>query len=135
MSGWLADTSVAVPAIVLNHLAHDDCVEAIAERDVVLAAHSALETYSVLTRLPGDARLTPRDAAHAIAVTFGTPVALPSTRATGLVAELAVAGVAAGATYDALIGITAACAGRVLVTRDRRAAATYSLLNIAHELL
>ena len=135
MSGWLADTSVAVPAIFLNHLAHDVCGDALTDRDVVLATHSALETYSVLTRLPGDARLTPHDAARAIASTFGPSVALPIERAVGLVDELATAGVAAGATYDALIGITSASAGRVLLTRDRRAAATYSLLNVVHEVL
>jgi hypothetical protein len=89
----------------------------------------------VLTRLPGDARLTPLDAARAIASTFGTSVALPIERSVGLVDELAAAGVAAGATYDALIGITSSCAGRILLTRDRRAAATYSLLKVAHELL
>jgi hypothetical protein len=57
---------------------------------------------------------------------------MPLERAIGLVDELAGLGVAAGATYDALIGLTAASGERVLLTRDRRAAATYSRLGVAH---
>jgi predicted nucleic acid-binding protein len=135
LSRWLADTSVAVPAIVRNHPAHAASTAAIRDRDVVLAAHSALETYSVLTRLPGDARLAPTDAARIIAAVFGRPVPLPTGRTVGLVDELAESGVAASAVYDALIGITASCDDRILLTRDRRAAATYSRLNVVHEVV
>jgi hypothetical protein len=123
---------VAVPALVENHPAHASCMAATADRDVVLATHSALETYSVLTRLPGDARLDPGDAARLLDARFGSPVPLPVERAIRLVDELAQLGVAAGATYDALIALTAASDGRVLLTRDRRAAATYSRLGVAH---
>jgi len=35
--------------------------------------------------------------------------------------------------YDALIAVTADVDGRVLITRDLRAAATYSLVNATHE--
>jgi hypothetical protein len=105
------------------------------DRDVVLAAHSALETYSVLTRLPGDARLAAADAARIIAEVFGRPVPLPAERTVGLVDELAESGVAASAVYDALIAITASCDDRILLTRDRRAAATYSRLNAVHEVV
>lgn len=132
MTRWLLDTSVAIPALVENHPAHASCVSATAGRDVVLATHSALETYSVLTRLPGDARLVPGDAARLLGARFGSPIPLPLDRAIGLVDELARLGIAAGATYDALIGLTAASDGRVLLTRDRRAAATYSRLGVAH---
>jgi hypothetical protein len=62
----------------------------------------------------------------------GSPIPLPAERAIGLVDELARLGVASGATYDALIALTAAGDGRVLLTRDRRAAATYSRLGVAH---
>ncbi len=127
------DTSVAVPAMVASHPAHELCTIATADRDVVLATHSALETYSVLTRLPGDARLSPSDAARLIRSGFGTPVPLPVERWIGLVDELAAAGIAAGAIYDALIGLTAASDERILLTRDRRAAATYSMLSIRHD--
>jgi predicted nucleic acid-binding protein len=132
VSRWLLDTSVAIPALVGNHPAHASCLAATAGRDVLLATHSALETYSVLTRLPGDARLVPADAARILVARFGSPVPLPVERSIGLVDELARLGIAAGATYDALIALTAASDERVLLTRDHRAAATYSRLGVAH---
>ena len=135
MTRWLADTSVSVPAIVENHPAHRSVVAWLRDRPTVLAAHSALETYSVLTRLPGDARLTPVDAAAVIAERFGAPIVLPARRARRLVDELARLGIAGGAVYDAVIAVTADVDGRILVTRDVRAAATYSLVNVTHEFL
>lgn len=92
MSRWLVDTSVAVPAIIATHSAHAMCRHAIAGRDVVLAAQSALETYSVLTRLPGDARLAAADAATVISELFGSAVAVPVKRSVGLVDEFAASG-------------------------------------------
>ncbi len=100
-----------------------------------LAAHSALESYSVLTRLPGDARLAPADAVHLLDVRFGRPVVLPDRRAADLVAELADLGIAGGAVYDALIAATAATADATLLTRDIRAAATYQRVDAAYELV
>ena len=135
MTGWLADTSVAVPAIIENHAAHDSVSAWLSGRPVVLAVHSALETYSVLTRLPGDARLAPADAATVIAEVFGEPLPLPASRARRLVPEFASLGVAAGAVYDALIAVTADAGGRTLVTRDHSAAATYSVLNVRHDFI
>lgn len=57
------DTSVAVPLLVQTHGAHSAVVRWWAERPVALSGHAAVETYSVLTRLPGDLRLRPADAA------------------------------------------------------------------------
>ena len=42
-------------------------------------------------------------------------------------------GIAGGAVYDALTAVTADVDGRVLITRDLRAAATYPLVNVTHE--
>ena len=50
------DTSVAVPLLMRSHQAHSTVVAALSGRHLVLTAHSLAETYSVLTRLPGDAR-------------------------------------------------------------------------------
>lgn len=133
MTRWLADTSVSVPVIIENHPAHEAVTAWLRDRPTVLAAHSALETYSVLTRLPGDARLAPADAAAVMAERFGAPIVLPAKRARRLVDELARLGIAGGAVYDALIAVTADADGRILVTRDLRAAATYSLVNVTHE--
>jgi predicted nucleic acid-binding protein len=129
----LADTSVSVPALLLAHASHEPVRRRLDGADVALAAHSALETYSVLTRLPGDARVAPRDAMALIEASFGAPEHLPIEAANTLLADLSAADVAGGAVYDALIGLTARAVGRVLLTRDVRASATYSRLNIAHE--
>jgi predicted nucleic acid-binding protein len=134
-AAWLADTSVAVPAVLASHTAHEAVRRGIGDSVVVLAAHSALETYAVLTRLPGDARLTPADAAVLLDRRFGPCVVPSPARVQGMATELAGLGIAGGAAYDALIAITAAEAGLRLLTRDTRAAATYSRLNVPHDYL
>lgn len=135
MSRWLVDTSVAVPLVLTSHAAHRQVNRKVADRAVELAAHAALETYSVLTRLPGDARLLPTDADVLIRERFGSVVVLSRARSRGLVGELAAVGVAGSALYDALIALTAKEAGAVLLTRDQRAAATYTRLNVAIEII
>lgn len=135
MTQWLADTSVVVPAVLTSHEAHVAVDSALGRRIVRLPWHASLESYSVLTRLPGDARLTPADAAQLLSARFGDPVSLPEPAANGLVRELASLGIAGGAVYDALIAVTARTAGATLLTRDRRAAATYALLRVAHRLV
>jgi hypothetical protein len=47
-----------------------------------------------------------------------------------LPAELATRGITGGAVYDALVGLAARDARLRLVTRDRRAATTYSALGL-----
>lgn len=53
---------MAVPLLVRTHAAHLDAVRCWDKREVHLAGHALAETYAVLTRLPGDLRLDPRDA-------------------------------------------------------------------------
>src|SRR5689334_18017493 len=48
------DTSVAVPLLLRNHAAHSEVVRWWDRREVVLSGHAAVETYAVLTRLPGN---------------------------------------------------------------------------------
>lgn len=131
----LADTSLAVALVLTSHEAYERANRAVGDRPLRLAAHAALETYSVLTRLPGDARLTARDAARLIRVRFSTPVLLPRASSVALIDELARLGIVGGAVYDALIAATARAVGGVLLTRDRRAAATYSLLQVQVEIV
>jgi predicted nucleic acid-binding protein len=50
-------------------------------------------------------------------------------------AQAAAAGLAGGAIYDALIAATASRAGATLLSRDRRAAATYEMLGADYELV
>ena len=121
--------------IVASHVAHELVTATVGSRDVSLTAHSALETYSVLTRLPGDARLRPVDAALLIEERFLSIIALSADESAVLIDELARLGIAGGAVYDALIAVSARAAGGTLVTRDRRAEATYRKLGIAVELI
>jgi hypothetical protein len=77
----------------------------LAGRDTALTTHSLAQTYSVLTRLPRDARLAPRDAAGLLTANFPDVVA-PEVKVTHQLAEvLAPMGIAGGAVYDALVGL------------------------------
>ncbi len=70
------DTSVAVPLLVQTRAAHAAVVQWWDGREVALSGHALAETYSVLTRLPGDLRLAPADAARLIAERFVEPLVL-----------------------------------------------------------
>jgi toxin FitB len=132
---FLADTSVAVPALQASHVAHAQVQRHLAGRGLGMCSHAALETYSVLTRLPGDARLSLEDAATLIADRFDPIVALAGDTAVLLVQTLSEKGIGGGAVYDALIGLTAKQAGATVLTRDWRARATYLAVGVVHEML
>ncbi|MDQ6642154.1 MAG: type II toxin-antitoxin system VapC family toxin [Actinomycetota bacterium] len=129
------DTSVAVPLLVQTHAWHVRVVTWWANRPVALCGHALAETYSVLTRLPGDVRLAPGDAARLMAARFSPPVLLSAPRFADLAAELSRQGVAGGAVYDALVGLAAKQHGCVLATRDARARATYQALGVDVEIV
>lgn len=99
-------------------------------RNVALCGHALVETYSVLTRLPGDLRLTPADAARMLDERFRTPLLLGSDVAGRLPDVLASLGIAGGAVYDALVALTAAQHDCALATRDGRAKATYETVGV-----
>ena len=124
------DTSVAVPLLVTQHEAHAAVVSWWGGRSLALSGHALAETYSVLTRLPGDLRLTPADAARLMSVRFEPPLALPAQRSKTLVKRLAERGIAGGAVYDALVGMAALEHDTELGTRDARARATYETLGV-----
>lgn len=129
------DTSVAVPLVMRSHQAHAAVVAAVSGRDLVLTAHSLAETYSVLTRLPGDARVAPADAARLIEANFGPALLLPEATMREAAGRLAALGVAGGAVYDALVGLAAAENGAPLATRDARALGTYAAVGAVTEVL
>lgn len=79
----------------------------------------------MLTRLPGDLRLSPADAARLLSVRFTAPLLLAHATAARLPDTLARSGIAGGAVYDAIVALAAAQHGVELATRDVRAAATY----------
>jgi len=124
------DTSVAVPLLVRTHTAHAAVVRWWAGREVALSGHALPETYSVLTRLPGDVRLAPADAARLIAERFVEPLVLGPEAARRLPAVLSRLGIAGGAVYDALVALAAVEHGASLATRDARAKSTYETVGV-----
>lgn len=135
MTEVLLDTSAAVPLLVTSHTAHREVSAALAGRRVALAGHAMHETYSVLTRLPGDARLAPEDAVRLLRDRFGPAVVLDADSTRHAPSVLAGAGVAGGATYDGLVALAALSANLPLASRDRRALNTYRILGASVELL
>jgi predicted nucleic acid-binding protein len=129
------DTSVAVPYLLRSHVAHRAARDHVGKRRPTLTGHSLAETYSVLTRLPGDARVAPSDAVALVEANFDVPVLLDSKTAKSIPSVLAPAGVAGGAVYDALVALAARRANLPLATRDRRAASTYAALHVELELV
>ena len=97
-------------------------------QEVALTSHSLAETYSVLTRLPDDLRLTPDDAARLIDQRFAPPLLLAAKTARRLPDALSKAGVTGGAVYDALVALAAVEHDCQLATRDARAKATYEAI-------
>ncbi len=131
----LVDTSAAVPLLVASHDHHDEVSTRLGSRRVQIVGHAAFETFSVLTRLPGDARLTADDAHVLIRDNFGDPLHPVRDTAT-MLSDLVRAGVTGGAVYDGLVALSASDhVGATLYSRDLRAAATYARIGVRFELL
>lgn len=124
------DTSVAIPLLVRSHHDHAAVVRWWGGQEVALAGHAVAETYSVLTRLPGDARLAPADAARLLGARFSAPLVLSGVRTRKLPDTLARLGIAGGAVYDALVALAAKEHGAALATRDGRARGTYDAVGV-----
>lgn len=125
MKPLAVDTSVAIPLLVQTHTAHDEVVAWWNGASLALCGHALAETYSVLTRLPGDIRLDPTDAAHLIDERFETAFTLDSATSAALAERLSRLGISGGAVYDAMIGLAAVENDVLLGTRDGRALAAY----------
>lgn len=96
----------------------------------MLSGHAVAETYSVLTRLPGDVRLSPGDAARLLDERFDPPLLLGQETAARLPEVFSRFGIAGGAVYDALVALAAAEHGVTLATRDARAKDTYERVGV-----
>jgi hypothetical protein len=129
------DTSAAVPYLMAGHVAHRATRRHLEGKTLVLAQHSLAETYSVITRLPGDARVAPSDAVKLIDANFGAPMLLDPDVASTVHNFLAPLGISGGATYDALVALAVRSTKVRLATRDGRAAATYTALGVDVELI
>lgn len=130
-----ADTSVLIAGFAAWHEAHESAVRAL-DRGVALIAHAALETYSVLTRLPPPHRVAPA-AAHAYLTDASSSnyLTLDARSYRDLIDHLAEHRVIGGASYDALIGLTAKAAGATLLTRDVRAVRIYERMHVDFEVI
>jgi predicted nucleic acid-binding protein len=130
-----ADSSITIAALLSDHPAHGTATEALAACSTTIA-HAAVETYSVLTRLPAPHRV---DAATAATVLKErTPPIFATLDASAYAkapTRLATAAVSGGATYDGLIALTALEHDLELFTRDKRAVRTYRALNVSYRLL
>lgn len=124
------DTSVAIPLLLAAHPEHASVVAWAKGRTLRLGGHAHVETYSVLTRLPGDARVDPADAALLMDENFGDPLLVSARTARTAHRELARRGVSGGATYDGLVALAARDHRTALATRDARARSTYEVLGV-----
>jgi len=130
LSALALDTSAAIALLVATHPAHAAVSRWWDGRDVALSGHALTETYSVLTRLPGDLRLAPADAARLLGERFVDPLLLGPEVAGRLPEVLSQLGIAGGAVYDALVALAALEHGAELATRDARAKATYETVGV-----
>lgn len=135
MTDLAVDTSVAVPLLLTSHTAHEAVTSSIGGRSVALSGHALAETYAVLTRLPGDARVAAEDAVRLLRQRFEPAATLDVRSARSAPVVLARSGVVGGATYDGMIALAARSAGLPLASRDRRAGSTYRLLGVPVELI
>lgn len=130
MTQLVCDTSVALPLLVQKHTAHELVTSWAQGRTLRLAGHALVETFSVLTRLPTGLRASPADAARLLAARFAAPLLLSEQTALQLPDLLADLDIAGGATYDALVALTARDHAATLATLDARARGTYEIVGV-----
>ncbi len=129
------DSSVVVAAFASWHELHERALDVLA-RGPLIPVQAALETYSVLTRLPPPFRVAPEPVVEFLIVRFGsTWPALDAPAAASLLSELCELRIVGGTTYDAAIAVTAREHGATLVSCDVRASRSYEELGVSTELL
>ncbi len=129
------DSSVVVACFASWHEHHAVARKALAGRPR-LVAHAAIESYSVLTRLPPPHRAQPSVVHTFITERFTDPfLTLSEPGYQELLATVAVNQIHGGPVYDALIAFTAAEHNATLMSLDQRAAATYETIGATVEQL
>jgi predicted nucleic acid-binding protein len=130
-----ADTSLVVAAFASWHEQHEAARHAL-DAGVRLIDHCALETYSVLTRLPPPHRSPAPLVRDFLRARFPQPfLRMSEPRYRTFVLTLVEQGITGGAAYDALVAATAAATGADLMTCDRRAAGVYEAYGVRVQLL
>lgn len=103
---------------------------------VRLIEHCALETYSVLTRLPAPHRAPAALVRDFLQSRFPEAfLRLSPPDYKRFVFQLADQGIAGGAAYDALVAATAAAFDAELITCDRRAAPVYQRYEVPTQVI
>lgn len=129
------DTSVVVAAFASWHEHHDRARGAL-DDGARLIEHCALETYSVLTRLPPPHRCASDVVRDFLRQRFNEPYLRLDARAyRELLLGLPERGVTGGAVYDAVVAATAAVHSAELLSCDRRAVPTYEKMGVRAVLL
>lgn len=130
-----ADTSLVVAAFASWHESHEGARRAL-DRGLRLVEHCALETYSVLTRLPAPHRTAGIVVRGFLESRFSLPfLRLDARGYRAFILGLPDHGVTGGAAYDALVAATAASYRAELVTCDRRALPIYERYGVRPQLL
>lgn len=130
-----ADTSTVVAAFASWHEHHDAARNAL-DAGLHLIEHCALETYSVLTRLPPPHRSPGAVVRDFLMARFpGPPLRLSPRLHREFLVRLPQHGINGGAAYDALVAATAVANGAELVTCDRRALSVYEAYGLRVHLL
>lgn len=102
------DTSVLVPAFYENHIHHQASFAVLADLDPqsgCCGAHSLVEVFATLTRMPGKDRVSGEQAMLFVSDVRDRlrPVPLTSDEHGDCLARSADRGIVGGATYDALL--------------------------------
>ena len=130
-----ADTSLVVAAFASWHQGHDGARRAL-DGGLRLIEHCALETYSVLTRLPPPHRASGEIVRDFLAARFPEPfLRLSASAYREFVLSLPDRQVVGGAAYDALVAATAMANDAELITCDRRAIPVYERYGVRSHLL
>lgn len=120
-----ADSSLVVAAFASWHERHEPA-RRLLDGGLRLVEHCALESYSVLTRLPAPHRSPGNLVRDFLVARFpDSPLRLGVAEFRKFLLGLPEQRVTGGSTYDALVAATAASHDAELVTCDRRAAPVY----------
>ena len=127
------DSSVAIAGFATWHDQHAAAAKVLSQRPRLIA-HAAIETFSVLTRLPPPHRAQAGLVERFLRSRFPRePLCLPAERYAELIAVLAGKQIVGGQVYDALIGCTAAEHNATLVSLDQRASLIYKAVGVSVE--
>ncbi|MBI4305693.1 MAG: type II toxin-antitoxin system VapC family toxin [Chloroflexi bacterium] len=129
------DTSVVVAAFARWHERHTDARSAL-ENVTALIGHVAVESFSVLTRMPPPQRVPANLVLRFLRHHFPDPkLALSSDGYDTLLSVATEHAIAGGAIYDALVAMTAKESGATLLTFDERAASVYQVTGVEYRLI